>query len=131
MTREFRRAIATALLLLPATSGCMRALSSASAQPAALYTRQLCPGLQYDVVGEFNEGWTGWGFLGVPLNDTPNFSAIVTKEVQRLGGDAAVDVRLSSNMFLFYALLYAQVHPRHRVTGKVIKYRSNQCAVTK
>jgi hypothetical protein len=96
-----------------------------------LFTRQLCPGLTYEVVGEFSRGWAGFGFLGVPLNGSPNLAAIVTEEVLKQGGDAAIDVRLSSNMFLFYALLYAQVHPRHRVTGKVIKYTSRQCAVAK
>jgi len=128
MTRKLRGRIAALLILaLSGTSGCFRAVSTSSVHPASLYVRQLCPGLTYEVLGEFSERWTGVGFLGQPLNSSPNLSAIVAKEVARLGGDGVADVRVSSNLFLFYALLYAQVHPRHRVSGKVIRYTSNQC----
>lgn len=132
MTKNLTHYLAALLVIVTLlANGCMRAISTSSVQPAALFTRQQCPGLEYDVIGEIKEGWTGYGFMGIPLNSTPDFAAMVTKEVQRQGGDAAMDVRISSNMFLFYALLYAQVHPRHRLTGKVIKYRSNKCTVAK
>jgi len=121
------------VLLLVATAlgaaGCMRSLSTLSIETSALHLRQLCPGVRYEVVGEFKRRWTGTGFLGIPLNDPPNFAAAVTKEVKRLKGDAAIDVHVSSNMYVLYLLLWAQIHPRHRLSGKVIRFTSHECAL--
>jgi hypothetical protein len=126
MQRSFPTvAIAAAFALLG--SGCVRSIGTMSVEPSAVYVADLCPGLQYDVVGQIDQHWNGWGVFAAPSNGTPNFAAAVTKAVNEKGGDAAMDVKVSDNLFLLYAVYYFQLNPRHRLTGKIIKYRTHQC----
>jgi len=121
------RAVAIVVVFALLGSGCVRSIGTMSVEPSALYVADLCPGLEYDVIGDIDERWTGWGVFAAPSNGTPNFAAAVTKAVNVKGGDAAMDVKVSSSLFLIYAVYYFQLNPKHRVTGKIIKYRTHQC----
>lgn len=108
-------------------TGCLRGPGSVQVESSSVFIEDLCPGLEYDVIGDVDERWTGMGFFGQPTNGTPNFAERIAKAVREKGGDAVIDLRVSSNLRLIYALYYAQVNPRFRVMGKIIKYRTKQC----
>ena len=108
-------------------SACARAPSTLSLIPSSLHVRQTCPAATYDVLDDFNLAWTGVGFLGLPLNDTPNIPKMIDAEIQRQGGDAVIDVDASGNLYMAYFLLWVQLHPRVRVSGKVIRFTNNAC----
>lgn len=101
-----------------------------SAQPSSLYVRQICPGVEYQVLGEFEKSWRGFGILAQPLRRPPNVAAYVNAEVQRLNGDAASDVLVRSDLrAIIYAFFFPDLYPRYDVRGKVIRYKNGTCEV--
>ena len=113
--------------LAGAVTGCVRSPATMSAMPSTLHVQQICPGATYVVVSEFKKSWTGWGFLGFPFDTGPNVAEFVNSEVNRLRGDAAIDVMLRTDFTLRDFVFYAFALPGYNVSGKVIRYTGTDC----
>ncbi len=123
-----RVSVLVAFLLGVFLSGCVRAPTTLTVSPSALYVKQICPSLSYDVIGKFDKNWTGFGFLGQPTGSgPPNINAFINAEVARLKGDAAIDVKVETSFLLIYALFWANTHPKYHVTGNIIRYQTDHC----
>lgn len=113
--------------LAVALTGCVRSQASMSAMPSTLHVQQICPGATYELVGEFEQGWSGWGFLGFPFSAGPNVAEFVNSEVARLRGDAAMDVMLRTDFRMRLLFVYITALPGYIVSGKVIRYTDTSC----
>ncbi len=121
------RSLFLPLGLVVALMGCVRSQVSMSAMPSTLHVDQICPGANYSVVSEFEETWTGWGFMGFPFSAGPNVASYVNEEVWRLGGDAAIDVMLRTNFTVRSLYYWHSKLPGYSVSGKVIRYTDTNC----
>jgi|SRR5437773_2194742 len=113
--------------LAVAVTGCVRSQTSMSAMPSTLHVQQICPGATYVVVSEFKQSWGGWGFLGFPFSAGPNVAEFVNSEVNRLRGDAAIDVMLRTDFRIRYFYFWITALPGYSVSGKVIRYTGTDC----
>ncbi len=123
----FARSLFLPLGLVVGLMGCMRSQTSMSAMPSTLHVQQICPGATYSLVSEFEETWTGWGFMGFPFSAGPNVASYVNGEVWQVGGDAAMDVMLRTNFTVRALLYWVTMLPGYTVSGKVIRYTDTNC----
>jgi hypothetical protein len=127
----FRFAAILFLASITAASGCVRLPASLTAAPSSLFVRQYCPGAEIQIVGEFEKGWTSWGFLGWPMGGRPDVAARVDIEVERLGGDASMDVKTDTEYkvydFRIIPLMLPIFVTGYYVSGKVIRYTGTDC----
>ena len=109
-------------------SGCMSMPGVFSVAPSSQYVKEICPDLEYEVVGEIKNDWRGFAILGQPLRSLPDINGFVASEVQRLRGDAAIDVRVDSDyrgvIWLFF---FMDIYPQYFVNGKVIRFTNEVC----
>jgi hypothetical protein len=130
--RPFRFAATLFLASLTAASGCVRSPASLTAAPSSLFVRQYCPGAEIQIVGEFEKGWSSWGLLGWPIGGRRDVAARVDIEVERLGGDASMDVKIDTEYRLydfsqFIPFMLPILVTGYYVSGKVIRYTGTDC----
>jgi len=110
--------------------GCVKQPAVLISTPSHVVIKQVCPDLEFEVIADFDEYRRGRGILGFPYTSPPNATSIVNEQVERHGGDGAVDVKIVSGYRYWTAVIIAFVsdaYPQYYITGKVVKYTNRSC----